>query len=158
MLSFRMFLKDNIKWKQKTKQKMVEIAMHVALLMWWAVQAVRCRLHPYDDGCLQHRSVPYPVPFIFFFKSLQYGYGSCHTDAVEPSIWWRCTALDSKSAWGWWLTNFCIVPRNELEDWILYYWRLGFPDTKVADHALDYFDHNVYGLRYCVRCVYKSKY
>ena len=29
--------------------------------------------------------------FLFFiFKSLWYGYGSCLTDAIEPSIWqWR---------------------------------------------------------------------
>jgi len=46
----------------------------------------------------------------------------------------------------------CIAPRRELESWISYYWHLGFPDTKVADHALDHFDRNVYGLRYCVIC------
>ena len=51
------------------------------------------------------------------------------------------------------MTDFSIVLRNELDSRISYYWHLGFPDTKVADHALDHFDHNVYGLRYCVRHV-----
>ena len=43
---------------------------------------------------------------------------------------------------------FCIAPRSELDRWVSYYWHLGFPDTKVADHVLDHFDRNVYGLRY----------
>ena len=41
-----------------------------------------------------------------------------------------------------------VVPRHALDNWISYYWHLGFPDTKVAVHALDHFDRNVYGLGY----------
>lgn len=48
-----------------------------------------------------------------------------------------------------WLTHFCIAPRTELEHWISYYWHLGFADTKIADHALDHFNRDKYGLRYC---------
>ncbi|KAM6491906.1 hypothetical protein JOM56_012544 [Amanita muscaria] len=40
-----------------------------------------------------------------------------------------------------------IAPRTELDGWIMYYWHLGFPDTKIADHALDHFDRAAYGLR-----------
>ena len=40
-----------------------------------------------------------------------------------------------------------IAPKDELHKWISYYFHLGFPDTKIADHALDHFDRNIYGLR-----------
>ena len=50
-----------------------------------------------------------------------------------------------------------IAPRCELDEWILYYWHLGFSDTKVADHALDPFDRKLYGLRYLFwHCFHKS--
>ena len=41
-----------------------------------------------------------------------------------------------------------VAPRPVLDERISYYWHLGFPDTKIADHALDHFDRNVYRLRY----------
>jgi hypothetical protein len=40
------------------------------------------------------------------------------------------------------------LPKDELERWIRYYWTLGFPDTKIADHVLDHFDRDKFGLRY----------
>jgi hypothetical protein len=40
------------------------------------------------------------------------------------------------------------LPKEELERWIRYYWTLGFPDTKIADHVLDHFDRDKFGLRY----------
>ena len=51
----------------------------------------------------------------------------------------------------------CVAPRKELEHWISYYWHLGFPDPKIADHALDHFNRNIYGLRYCVFSFLNSK-
>ena len=45
------------------------------------------------------------------------------------------------------------APQTELEPLIQYYWHLGFPDTKIADHALDHFDHNTYGLRYVTKTI-----
>jgi hypothetical protein len=39
------------------------------------------------------------------------------------------------------------LPKEELEHWIWYYWNLGFPDTKIADHVLDHFDRDKFGLR-----------
>ena len=40
-----------------------------------------------------------------------------------------------------------LAPESELNHWIKYYWHLGFPDTKIADHAMDHFDRKIYGLR-----------
>ena len=43
----------------------------------------------------------------------------------------------------------CVVlaPRDELEHWVDYYWRLGFSDPKVADHVLDHFNRDEFGCR-----------
>ena len=76
VIDFEMFLKDNITVsgsKRKTKMH----TMHT----WWAIRAVRCHLRGKS------------ILFFFFSKSQPYGYSSCHTGAVEPSIWWWHTAL-----------------------------------------------------------------
>ncbi|KAM6489501.1 hypothetical protein JOM56_015058 [Amanita muscaria] len=39
-----------------------------------------------------------------------------------------------------------LPPRLESDHWIVYYWHLGFPDAKIADHTLDHFDRKVFGL------------
>jgi hypothetical protein len=40
-----------------------------------------------------------------------------------------------------------LAPESELNHWIKYYWHLGLPDTKIANHAMDHFDQKIYGLR-----------
>ena len=99
-----------------------------------------------------------------FLKPATY---TCRTPKSFPREWGP-TQTNSCVFWSfyrfltpeaWWWTNLYIAPRSELEGGVSYYWKLGFPDTKVADHTLDHFDRNLYGLRYCVRhaSVYKSK-
>ena len=73
---------------------------------------------------------------------------------IRVSLW----PLHPWPIWSWWWTNFHIAPRCDLESWVSYYWHLGFPDTKIADHALDHFDRNLYGLRYfCQAYIQKLK-
>ncbi|KAE9383395.1 hypothetical protein BT96DRAFT_1009240 [Gymnopus androsaceus JB14] len=37
-------------------------------------------------------------------------------------------------------------PEDELHQWIHYYWHLGFNDKKIAEHVLDHFNKQEYGL------------
>ena len=52
-----------------------------------------------------------------------------------------------------WFTAPCMALKNELDEWISYYWHLEFLDTKMADHSLNHFNCDVYGLRHFARHV-----
>jgi len=111
--------------------------------IWWVVNTIQCSLPMWLAGistCISPQILPMP-------------HTQVHPSGLLRRRGWHkpiCAFLWTFHE-SWW-TDSCKALRSELDNWISYYCHLRFPDTKVADHALDHFNHDVYELRYCVIC------